>query len=204
MNLSNNDPLDVLNKLCQQLCISVLWDFQKQGLPHESEYCATITFNDMIATGAWTKTKTEAKRSAAKCILQKLEQSDVSLHCFTVPKYHSESLVLADIDNSLDIARNYGFCDNRIINDGKLHAFCGRSFQTTYISDAVTLHRALTCVKNAAEMVMSFHAIRIINIAVKDGIKTVVVISKDAALGELVAQIEQEFPFMNVEHVTSM
>lgn len=141
----------------------------------------------------------ESKKSAAVAFAELMIHEDT-----TIKDPHGTcdvaTLILADIDNALDITY-------RIMNEysnATVMGFCGRSFncRKAGLKESIRLHRSSSGTKNAAEMAMSFHAHRLVSESEKRGIYTVLVVSRDSSLDELVIQLRDAFSEMQIKLIS--
>lgn len=187
-------PLADLNTLCQRQNCKPSWNFFKQGLAHQSQHRAELTVANVTVQGDWAPTKIESKNSAAIAYMHAS-----SLSCNENRAAVTPVLILADVDNSLDISTR--------LNDEHpgacFVAFCGRSFHARSVPANARMYRASSSVKNAAEMAMSFHACTVVREAVHfHSVTRVLVVSRDAALEELVCQLKSMFTELDVAFIT--
>lgn len=192
--LSSNATMDQLNTFCQRQGIRPIWTYQKCGGQHECKHRASLTVASCTMHGEWSTTKSDSKRSAAIMFLNTNE-----VHAPEVEVAPVKVLILTDVDNSLDIlSRLY-------TKHPHAHcvSFCGRSFHCRSMPPNCEVYRSLSYVKNAAEMAMSFHSFRIVEDYMNvHNISELLVVSRDAALAELVAQLRHSFPSLKVELVS--
>lgn len=184
--------MEEVNQLTQQGKIKITWSFEDRGPDHKCEYRACIhdaVTSDTIS-GDWENTKKRAKNSAAEKLV-------CSIHTKTQKEKATPDrsvMVLADVDNSLDIVASV----IKQRNPHVVHAFCSKSFSTKFTSDNVIFHTALSTTKDAAEMAMSFNAPMLVQEAKEQGCTSIVLISKDFAVVELQHQLQHHFKDMEI------
>lgn len=191
--------LSELNTLCQRFGWKPEWKFDEAGPPHDKRYMATLTLCDWVVSGHWVQTKAEAKKSAVSAFDECIKNTEQPNENSQIVQESHRTLILADVDNSLDLVVRM-----KAKNDASMLAvFCGRSFNGQHpVLAGASVYRALSAVKNAADMAMSFHAAGIVQRAADQGVRRVAIVSRDAALEELAAQLRESFQDVEFEVVS--
>lgn len=105
---------------------------------------------------------------------------------------YGSTAVIADADNSLRLVLMA--CERPDVHHNHIHMFCGRMFHSDHVPKAAQVHRAITAVKNAADISMSFQSRRLVEDCLADGCDTVLLITRDAAFDELHVQLSLAYP----------